>query len=383
MATTKAKQKAKEEKNPRGCFEKRGVWWINYYINGQQHRECVGTKQAAKDLYGIRKADARMGRKLPELRNPTVVTLSELIDDALEFVADHEDLRNYISKAEIVRKALGIRAAAEIKPQELDRWLRKHCKTAATTNRYKAFVSLCYREGIVNEKVDVNPALLVRHRKESAGRLRFLSREEYARLYAVIERRFPEHLAEFVFSVHSGARLSEQYRIVPSMVDLEHRVVRTRRAKNNRRVIKGRTIDLNPEAVEAIKSMLRPGQKAEDPVFPREGDKARFDTRSWFVPCLKEAGIEGYVWHSNRHTFCSWLAMAGATTREIMDAAGHKTEAMAARYSHLSPAHRTSVVDKISDTAKAAQPHAPKQAPSKKTGTKQKKSTRSAPPKAA
>ena len=55
-------------------------------------------------------------------------------------------------------------------------------------------------------------------------------------------------------------------------------------------------------------------------------------------------GLSGYVWHSNRHTFCSWLAMAGASIKEIQEAAGHKSIIMPARYSHLSPAHRLSVV---------------------------------------
>ena len=86
---------------------------------------------------------------------------------------------------------------------------------------------------------------------------------------------------------------------------------------------------------------------AGDPVFSREGEKERFDNRSWFLPCLQEAGIEDYVWYSNRHTFCSWLAMAGASIKEIQEEAGHKTITMAARYSHLSPEHRQSVVDRI------------------------------------
>jgi integrase len=190
----------------------------------------------------------------------------------------------------------------------------------------------------------------VRHRQESAGRIRSLSREEYARLHAVIERRFPEHLAEFVFSVHSGARLSEQYSLTWRMVDIKRRVARTPRTKSNRRVIEGRTLHLNAESIGAIESMRRPGLKSTDPVFPREGDKDRFDTRSWFVPCLEEAGIEEYVWHSNRHTFCSWLAMTGASIKEIQELAGHKTIAMSARYSHLSPDHRSSVIDRISGT---------------------------------
>ncbi len=35
----------------------------------------------ALKLYGVRKADATLGRKLPELRAVKAVTLSELIDD--------------------------------------------------------------------------------------------------------------------------------------------------------------------------------------------------------------------------------------------------------------------------------------------------------------
>jgi site-specific recombinase XerD len=46
----------------------------------------------------------------------------------------------------------------------------------------------------------------------------------------------------------------------------------------------------------------------------------------------------------------SRLAMAGASIKEIQELAGHKTITMSARYSHLSPEHRLSVIDKISST---------------------------------
>ena len=93
-------------------------------------------------------------------------------------------------------------------------------------------------------------------------------------------------------------------------------------------------------------------------LFPREDHKEpakrkqeRFDTRSWLVPCLVEAKITGYVWHCNRHTFRSWLAMAGATIKEIQELAGHKTITMSARYAHLSPDHKLAVLDRITGTA--------------------------------
>ena len=335
----------------RGVYEKpidSGIWWIHYYAAGKRHREKVGRKSDAIKLYQTRKADATAGRKLPPLRNSKSVTVSELIDDALEFSADHKDKRNYKSKGEIVRNALGSVHAAELTPQELERWLRSHCKTAATANRYKAFVSLCYREGVRNGKVSVNPARLVRQRKEGTGRLRFLSQEEYAALHKVISKRFPEHLAEFVVSVHTGMRLSEQYSCTWSQVHIDSKTIELTKTKNG----SARTVHLNSDAVQAIQSLRLPKQYASDPVFPRGGSKSSFDTRSWFHPSMEDAGISGYVWHCNRHTFCSWLAMAGASIKDIQEAAGHKSIMMSARYSHLSPEHKLSVVERIASASK-------------------------------
>lgn len=350
-------QLAKEIKKERGLFERpigSGVWWINYYVNGKQHREKVGSRSNAIALYRKRKEDDRAGRKLPVLRNSRFVNLSELIDDVLEYTKDHKDFRSYVSKAEIVRKALGPLAASELTPQEISRWLNSHCKTAGTHNRYKAFISLCYREGLANNKVTVNPARLIRMKGEGRGRLRFLSREEYAALHKVIAQRSPEHLAEFVISVHTGMRLSEQYSLEWGQVDLTRRAIELDKTKNG----DARTVHLNAVSIDALLSVRPARYKSSDRVFPREerlemrkkesvGSQERFDTRSWFVPCLDDAKITGYTWHCNRHTFCSWLAMAGATIKEIQEAAGHKTITMAARYAHLSPDHRLSVVERI------------------------------------
>jgi hypothetical protein len=43
--------------------------------------------------------------------------------------------------------------------------------------------------------------------------------------------------------------------------------------------------------------------------------------------------------------------MAGATIKEIQELAGHKTITISARYAHLSPDHKLSVIDRIAATA--------------------------------
>jgi len=339
----------KQIKQVRGVYERRkgsGVWWINYYVDGVQRRECIGARSDAIDAYRDRKATARRGHKLPDLRNGKL-TLSALVDDALEYAKAHNSrYRDYASKAGIVCAEFGARIASSIKPQEIDSWLTRRFKTPATSNRYRAFLSLVWRQAMINGKADSNPARLVRQRKEPPGRIRFLNDEEYNRLCKTIENRFPKNLAEFISSIHTGMRLTEQYTVTWDQVSFDRRTIELSKTKNGSR----RTVHLNADAIEAIKSMRRPGQKKTDVVFPNP--TRDFVNDSWFHPCLKEAEITDYVWHCNRHTFCSWLAMNGASIKEIQVAAGHKTIAMAAKYAHLSPTHNLGVVDRIAGTVR-------------------------------
>lgn len=334
------------EKKQRGVFERpkgSGVWWIVYYENGKRHREKVGAKGAAIDLYRVRKAAIRLGQKLPPLKRTAPVMVSDLIDLVLKHTANHKDRRSYISRGEKLRRGLGSISASELTHEELRDWLQANTKTPASWNRYLSLIGLGYRLGMDKGIVSTNPARVKgMRRKEPAGRLRFLSHEEYNRLCKVIGKRFPQHLAEFVVSVHTGMRLSEQYSVEWKQVHLDRRAIDLEKTKNGQ----ARTVHLNADALAAIESMRRQGQKPTDRVFQR-ASLVRFDNRDWFEPCLKDAKITDYVWHSNRHTFCSWLAMAGATTRELMEAAGHKTMAQSARYAHLSPHHAQSVVDRI------------------------------------
>ena len=363
------------EKKHRGLFQRPpgiGIWWINYYIDGKQHREKAGTKQhCAQACTSKRKQDDREGKKLPSLRKTRFVTLSELIDDALEHVAGHRDLRNYKSKAEIVRADLGGRKAEDITPQELLQWLNGRKKSAATYNRYKAFLSLCYRVGEQNSKVEKNPARKAPHKREDNARIRFLSQEdEYPRLHASISKLFPEHVAEFVVSVHTGMRLSEQYTAEWSQYQKDRRAIELTKTKNGHQ----RTVHLNQDAIDAIESLKVPGQRMRGRIFPREearrctptGKRIASTTALWLFHAWRMPRLTAFLWHCNRHTFCSWLAMAGASTKEIQEAAGHRTIAMSARYAHLSPAHRLSVVERIAGKDVGGQ-HAPGHAPDGKT----------------
>jgi len=142
-------------------------------------------------------------------------------------------------------------------------------------------------------------------------------------------------------------RLSEQYTVTWSQVHFDRRTINLTKTKNG----SARTVHLNANALEAIKSVKRPGQRTSERVSPNSFKD--FSTRSWFNPCVDEAGISRYVWHSHRHTFCSWLSMTGATMKEIQEVAGHKTIVTSAKYAHLSPVHNKGVVDRIAGIAQS------------------------------
>ena len=67
-----------------------------------------------------------------------------------------------------------------------------------------------------------------------------------------------------------------------------------------------------------------------------------------FVRLLKRAKLPNHFTpHSLRHTFASYMAMSGASLREIAELLGHSTIHMTMLYTHLMPSHTHSVVEKM------------------------------------
>jgi integrase len=336
----------KEEKKVRGVYEHpegSGVWWVQYFAEGKRHREKAGRKSDAIALYQKRKADARRGIKLPELVPGNVITFGDLSTMAVRHAEMHlKTIHDYKAKDLALRDPFGNRPAAEVTPQEIDQFLTRHCKTPATANRYRAYISLAYRLGMENGKVQSNPARLVRMRTENNARLRFLSRDEYKKVLAIIARDNPDQVPALIVSVYTGMRWGEQFSLTWEQVDLRRKMIRLTTTKNG----SARNVPLNSVALDALKTQqAKVPHTPGDAVFPRPGPSS--DCRWWLIPALVEAKIADYTWHNNRHTFCSWLAMAGVSTKEIQVLAGHKTITMAARYAHLSPEATASASERL------------------------------------
>src|SRR5258708_2805431 len=308
----------------RGIFERvkgSGIWWIRWTDSeGRKRREKVGSRSNAERLMAQRHTQKLEGAKLPESLRSKALTVSELCEDALAHSrADNSPKQTYELGLRIQQllPIFGPRSADSIRKNEIVGWLTEQAAArnwaASSRNRWQATFSLIFRVGIDNERIERNPAARIRRKTEGNGRVRFLSDHEEVHLQKAIVGRFPEFLPHLLLSIHTGMRMSEQYSLDWNQVDFERRQVHLSRTKNG----DSRTIPLNSVALGALKDLRgRNKPKGPDPVFPsaRSGTALQ-GSRGWFPTALEGAGIEGYTWHCNRHTFASRLVMAGVDLR--------------------------------------------------------------------
>jgi integrase len=229
----------------------------------------------------------------------------------------------------------------------------------ATYNRYKTTLSLIYRLGMENGKVQTNPAKLLKHKHEDNGRVRFLNQfspskteleylracaDEESRLRAVILKNYPEHMPELEIALHTGMRPSEQYALVWSRVDLLRKLITIAKSKNG----KTRHIPINTVALCAFKTLQQRSLSPVGPVFVSIHGEPLHGYKHWFDPAVKEAGIQDFTWYCLRHTFASRLVMSGSDLRTVAELMGHRTIQMTMRYAHLAPAHQLAAVERLS-----------------------------------
>lgn len=330
-------------RNPRGVFQKvhgkNSPWWICYWdAQGRKRREKAGTKSAAIDLYRKRKMEALQGKKLPEkLRRPTT-TFAEIAKDALAYSkANKLSYSDDVSRMETLLLWFREYPAEGITAQDIERRFEQQTWAPATMNRQRALLSLTYRLAIRNGKVKENPARQVRHRLENNARIRFLSPEEEKTLRIAIEAACPERIAELQLALHTGLRMSEQFKLRWEDVSFTRRTLTIQRSKNG----ETRHVPLNKVALGALVALEKRANGSE---FVCGG---AVEPRRWFEPVVKAANLTAFSWHCLRHTFASRLVMAGVDIRTVQELMGHKTIAMTVRYSHLAPKHTLAAVERL------------------------------------
>jgi integrase len=334
---------------PRGIWERpRGskVYWIRYTdADGLRRREKCGSLTNAKQRLAIRHAERVSGESL-SLKPIKSFALSVLIDDAIAYAKSENDpyaAKDLEYKLERIRADFGRKGAQAITQADIMKWLDKeavkHDWKPASRNRYQAAWSLVYRVAIQNKKARENPAAGLRHKREDNQRVRFLTPDEERRLTEAIQLRFPEYVPIFQLALHSGMRISEQFRAIVGDFDPRTGMLAVHQTKV-RRGDPRRYVPATPmlrAAYDALAAGKERGELLCTKIEARGGTKEMNRISYWFNPCLEEAGIKDFVWHDLRHTFASRLVMGGMPIPAVSQYLGHRSLQMTMRYAHLSP----------------------------------------------
>jgi len=193
------------------------------------------------------------------------------------------------------------------------------------------------------EWLDVHPLATVRKPPASPGRVRVLSGEERTRLLAVCAASTHPALYPLVLlALSTGARRGELLSLTWFHVDLERGVLRLAQTKNRER----RAVPVPSQTLAQLRRWSQ-DQDEHAAVIPRPSARSVFPGEHAWKRALHRAEVADFRFHDLRHTFASYLAMSGATLAEIAEVLGHKTLAMAKRYTHFTVPHTQDLVERM------------------------------------
>lgn len=201
-----------------------------------------------------------------------------------------------------------------------------------------------------------NPLRKVRYPAHSPGRVRYLTPAERQRLLSACQASRCKALFPLVvLALATGARKMELLTLRWSDVDLGQGTIRLLHTKNKT----ARSVPVVGTALEVLRAWHQRLPAGTHYVFPSyNGTKGRHITTAWYN-ALRRAGLPNFRFHDLRHTCASWLAMSGATLRDIAAILGHKDLNMSLRYSHLTDPYMRAVVQRMAEAFLGASPAPP------------------------
>lgn len=220
-------------------------------------------------------------------------------------------------------------------------------RTNATVNRYLAAISHVLTTAVNEwEWLETNPVLKIKRHNEGQGRVRYLDDDERIKLLQASKESTNKYLYTIVvLALSTGMRKGEILSLKRRDVFLNEKFVVLQKTKNKER----RRVPIIGHAHKLLTQHLKIVRLDSDYVFPSKDGKQSIDIKRPWEVAVSKAEITDFRFHDLRHSCASYLAMNGATQRDLMEVLGHKTVQMTKRYSHLSDSHVSSVIGSMNE----------------------------------
>jgi len=322
--------------------KKSRLYQYDFQFKGHRHHGSTGcTSKRDAERY---EAEQRRKVALGETTKPSW-TIEEACDAWFHAKGQHQKSHaaNLYQLGQLIRLLGGPKPLHDLTVRDLDLYVAKRrAKVSnASVNREIALLRRVVRwaakRNYETPTIDWPEVML----PEESERVRELTAEEEDRLFAAL----PDNLKPIVeFALLSGQRRTEIISLRWSDVNLAEA-----RASFS---IKGgdkHSIPLSPRMVALIANQpkvcpqvftyvcRRPAPKRKDRPQRVKGERYPFSKQGWarqWRKALKEAGIENYRFHDNRHTAATRNLRASGNMKGVQKLLGHKDLRTTGRYAH-------------------------------------------------
>ena len=276
--------------------------------------------------------------------------LSDAIDKYISEVLPQKpkNARNVVQHLRRWKDDLGRLQLADITPALVaecrDRLLKEQIhqsrqRSPATVVRYLSSLSVVFETAVKEwHWIEKNPVKMIRKPSVRNSRTRFINQEECKRLLASCKESRNPHLYPIVIlALCTGMRRGEILGLHWNDIDFDKKLITLGQTKNGTI----RHVPMIGLSFQVLKNIFDNETIIDFSfhVFPSLNLNRYLDIRSAWLFALKRAKISDFTFHSLRHSCASFLAMSGASQRDIAEILGHKDLRMTHRYSHLSQGH--------------------------------------------
>lgn len=318
-------------------------WGVDFSYDGKRIRRLVAdTKREALLKLGkiVERIKAEEAGGIPASASRTFVEFAKEYLDFLKAEMTTANFQRESYKVKTLVEAFGNSTLDSITTIQIEQYkLQRRTKVKpASVNREIELLKRMFSRAIDWGYTNRNPARKVKLFKEPPGRIRYLTVEERRLLLEECQGMLK---AIVLTALETGMRKGELQRLTWDVIDFERRTIKVIMAKNN----ESRILPISDILMPVLQNLYI--KRRGEFVFSKPNGSPYGNWRKAFETAKEKTGIKDFRFHDLRHTFASYLVMAGVDIRTVQVLMGHKTIQMTMRYAHLSQSHLLDAVNKV------------------------------------
>lgn len=318
-------------------YKRRGLWWVKYYADGQEHRESVA-RLVGKPPHECTESDARQAlderrRQIYQDRfvEPRYKKLT--VGECLQALVTNLTVRRVRSLGQLtelsarLERVIGAQRASEMTTSRVEaiaaRWMADG-QAPGTVHAKLRFVVQALKLAVEHNRLSRAPRM-PRIKLDNA-RQGFVRPDQFAAVLAHLDG-VDAAIVEWAWL--TGWRKSEILTLAWERVDRVTGEIQLSRTKNGQR----RVLPLEGRLVALIEQQWKARGLGVPYVFHRHGHKAN---ETWvnlkFKRATVAAGLEGLVFHDLRRSAVRNMLRAGVLKDTAKRISGHTSDATFSRY---------------------------------------------------